>query len=48
LRAGALVVFLPGRCGEAGKLDWLVMALRDISGRVQAELTEAAQASRPL
>lgn len=48
LRAGTLVVFLPGRCGEAGKLDWLLMALRDISTRVQTELTQAAQAFRPI
>lgn len=48
LRAGTLVVFLPGHCGEAGKLDWLLMALRDISTRVQAELTQAAQASGSL
>jgi hypothetical protein len=44
LRAGTLVVFLPGHCGEAGKLEWLLMAARDISRRIQAELTEAAQA----
>jgi hypothetical protein len=44
LRAGTLVVFLPGHCGEAGKLDWLLMAAGDISKRIAAELTEAAQA----
>jgi hypothetical protein len=44
LRAGMLVVFLPDHCGEAGKLDWLLMAARDISKRIQLELTEAAQA----
>jgi hypothetical protein len=44
LRAGELVVFLPGRCGEAGKLDFLLMAAADISKRIQAELSEAAQA----
>jgi hypothetical protein len=44
LRAGELVVFIPGRCGEAGKLDFLLMAAAEISRRIQAELTEAAQA----
>jgi hypothetical protein len=44
LRAGELVVFLPGRCGEAGRLDFLMMAAADISKRIQAELSEAAQA----
>ena len=44
LRAGQLVVFIPGRCGEAGKLDFLLMASAEISKRIQAELTEAAQA----
>ena len=42
--AGMLVVFIPGHCGEAGKLDFLLMAAADISKRIQAELTEAAQA----
>ena len=44
LRAGQLVVFIPGRCGEAGKLQFLMMAAADISKRIQAELSEAAQA----
>lgn len=44
LRAGMLVVFIPGHCGEAGKLDFLLMAANEISKRIQAELTEAAQA----
>jgi hypothetical protein len=44
LRAGTLVVFIPGHCGEAGKLEFLLMATTEISKRVQAELTEAAQA----
>lgn len=44
LRAGQLVVFIPGRCGEAGKLQFLMMAATDISKRIQAELSEAAQA----
>jgi hypothetical protein len=44
LRAGELVVFIPGRCGEAGKLDFLLMAAAEISRRIQAELSEAAQA----
>ena len=44
LRAGMLAVFMPGHCGEAGKLDFLMMAAADISKRIQAELTEAAQA----
>jgi hypothetical protein len=44
LRAGTLVVFLPGRCGEAGKLEWLLMAADEIARRIQLELTEAAQA----
>ena len=44
LRAGQLVVFIPGHCGEAGKLDFLLMAAAEISKRIQAELTEAAQA----
>ena len=44
LRAGQLVVFIPGRCGEAGKLQFLLMAADEISRRIQAELSEAAQA----
>lgn len=44
LRAGTLVVFMPDHCGEAGKLDYLLMAARDISKRIQLELSEAAQA----
>jgi hypothetical protein len=44
LRAGQLVVFIPGRCGEAGKLDFLLMAAAEISRRIQAELSEAARA----
>jgi hypothetical protein len=44
LRAGELVVFIPGRCGETGKLDFLLMAAAEISRRIQAELSEAAQA----
>jgi hypothetical protein len=44
LRAGELVVFIPGRCGEAGKLDFLLMAAAEISKRIQAELSEAARA----
>src|SRR4051794_14049950 len=35
LRAGTLVVFIPGHCGEAGRLDWLLMAARDIAKRIQ-------------
>ena len=46
LRAGELVVFIPDRCGESGKLDFLLMAAGDISKRIQAELSEAAQAGR--
>jgi hypothetical protein len=44
LRAGELVVFIPDRCGEAGKLDFLLMATAEISKRIEAELSEAAQA----
>ena len=44
LRAGQLVVFIPDRCGEAGKLEFLLMAAAEISRRIQAELSEAAQA----
>jgi len=44
LRAGTLVVFLPDHIGEAGKLDWLLMAARDIAKRIQVELSDAAQA----
>lgn len=44
VRAGELVVFIPGHCGEAGKLEFLLMASAEISKRIQAELTEAAQA----
>jgi hypothetical protein len=44
LRAGTLVVFIPGHCGEAGKLQFLQMAADELSKRIQAELTEAAQA----
>jgi hypothetical protein len=44
LRAGELVVFIPGHCGEAGKLQFLLMAADSISKRIQAELSEAAQA----
>jgi hypothetical protein len=44
LRAGELVVFIPDHCGEAGRLDFLLMAAADISRRIQAELNEAARA----
>ena len=44
LRAGTLVVFIPGHCGEAGRLQFLMMAADAISKRIQTELTEAAQA----
>jgi len=44
LRAGELVVFINGHCGEAGKLEFLLMAANEISTRIQKELTEAAQA----
>jgi hypothetical protein len=44
LRAGMLVVFIPGHCGEAGKLDFLLMATDSIAKRIQTELTQAAQA----
>jgi hypothetical protein len=44
VRAGTLVVFIPGHCGEAGKLEFLLMAEAEIAKRIQAELTEAAQA----
>ena len=44
LRAGMLAVFIPGHCGEAGKLDWLLMAANEIARRIQLELSEAAQA----
>jgi hypothetical protein len=44
LRAGQVVVFIPGRCGEAGKLQFLLMAADAISERIRAELSEAAQA----
>jgi hypothetical protein len=46
LRAGQLVVFITGHCGEQGKLEFLLMAADEISKRIQAELTEAAQAGR--
>jgi hypothetical protein len=44
LRAGTLIVFIPGRCGEAGKLEFLLMAQDSIAKRIRAELTQAAQA----
>jgi hypothetical protein len=44
LRAGQLVVFISGHCGEAGRLEFLLMAAAEISKRIQAELTQAAQA----
>ena len=44
LRAGTLVVFIPEHCGEAGTLEFLQMATTEISKRIWAELTEAAQA----
>jgi hypothetical protein len=44
IRAGTLVVFIPGHCGEAGNLDFLLMAQAEIAKRVRAELAEAAQA----
>lgn len=44
LRAGELVVYIPGHCGEAGQLEFLLMAADEISKRIRAELTEAAQA----
>jgi hypothetical protein len=37
-------VFVPDRVGEAGKLEFLLMAAAEISKRIQAELSEAAQA----
>lgn len=37
-------MFIPGHCGEAGKLEFLLMARNEIAKRIQAELTEAAQA----
>jgi hypothetical protein len=46
LRAGELVVFIPERCGEAGKLEFLLMAANEISKRIQTELSDAAQAGR--
>jgi hypothetical protein len=46
LRAGELVVFIPDRCGEAGKLDFLMMAAAEISKRIETELSDAAQAGR--
>jgi hypothetical protein len=47
VRAGTLVVFIPGHCGEAGKLEFLLMAEAEIAKRIRAELTEAAQAAGP-
>jgi hypothetical protein len=44
VRAGTLAVFIPDHCGEAGKLEFLLMASAEISRRIQAELTEAARA----
>ena len=44
LRAGQLVVFITGHCGETGKLEFLLMAANEIAKRIQAELSEAAQA----
>jgi hypothetical protein len=44
LKAGTVVVFIPKHCGEAGKLQFLMMAADEISKRIQAELSEAAQA----
>jgi hypothetical protein len=44
LRAGTLTVFVPGHEGEAGKLQFLMMARDSIATRIQAELSEAAQA----
>ena len=44
LRAGTLLVFLPGEVGEAGKLEWLLMAADEIAKRIRLELTDAAQA----
>jgi hypothetical protein len=38
------VVFINGHCGDAGNLEFLLMAGAEISKRIQAELTEAAQA----
>ena len=44
LRAGELVVFVPGHTEDAGNLEFLLMAANEISKRIQAELTQAAQA----
>jgi hypothetical protein len=44
VRGGELVVFIPGHCGQAGRLEFLLMAAAEISKRIQAELSEAAQA----
>jgi hypothetical protein len=46
LRAGELVVFIPDHCGEAGKLEFLLMAANEISRRIETELSDAAQAGR--
>jgi hypothetical protein len=44
LRAGELVVFVPGHTCDAGNLEFLLMAAAEISRRIQAELAEATQA----
>jgi hypothetical protein len=43
-RAGTLCVFLPDHCGEAGRLDFFLMGVREIAKRVQAEIAEARDA----
>jgi hypothetical protein len=45
VRAGSLVVFIPGHSGEAGKLEFLLMAQAEIAKRIRAELTDAARAA---
>jgi hypothetical protein len=45
VRAGVLVVFIPDHCGEAGRLEFLLMARAEIAKRIRAELTEAARAT---
>jgi hypothetical protein len=41
-KTGTLVVFLEGHVEEAGKLDWLLEATVELSGRVAREVSEAS------
>jgi hypothetical protein len=44
LRAGFLVVYVPGHLEDLGRIVWLLEAAERIAGRVRAEVAEAVTA----